>query len=89
MHAVASLLAFGLGLYLKISRTDWLALIIIITIVWLAEFLNTSIEALVDLASPGHHLLAKTAKDVGAAAVLVGLLIFGPRLLLIIYSLKR
>jgi diacylglycerol kinase len=56
--------------------------------VFAAEFLNTSIEAVVDLASPDHHPLAKIAKDVGAAAVLVaalaailvGLLILGPPL---------
>jgi diacylglycerol kinase len=56
--------------------------------VFAAEFLNTSIEAVVDLASPEIHPLAKIGKDVGAAAVLVaalaailvGLLILGPPL---------
>jgi diacylglycerol kinase len=57
-------------------------------IVWLAEFLNTSIEAIVDLVSPQRHPLAKVSKDVGAAAVLitattaviVGILLLGPPL---------
>ena len=52
------------------------------------EGVNTAIEAVVDLASPEIHPLAKVAKDVGAGAVLiaaiasvtVGLLIFGPPL---------
>lgn len=56
--------------------------------VWTAEFINTSLEAVVDLASPQQHPLAKTGKDVGAAAVLisaltavlVGLLLLGPPL---------
>ena len=56
--------------------------------VFCAEFLNTAIEAVVDLASPEFHPLAKIGKDVGAAAVLVaalaavliGLLILGPPL---------
>jgi diacylglycerol kinase len=56
--------------------------------VFTAEFLNTAIEAVVDLASPQKHPLAKVGKDVGAAAVLiaalaailVGLLILGPPL---------
>ncbi len=56
--------------------------------VFTAEFINTAIEAVVDLASPAHHPLAKVGKDVGAAAVLVaalaailvGLLILGPPL---------
>jgi diacylglycerol kinase len=55
----------------------------------MAEFINTAIEAVVDLASPNKHPLAKIGKDVGAAAVLVaafaavliGLLILGPSLL--------
>jgi diacylglycerol kinase (ATP) len=36
-----------------------------------AELINTSIEALVDLVSPGFHPLAKTAKDTAAGAVLI------------------
>jgi diacylglycerol kinase len=56
--------------------------------VFVAEFLNTAIETVVDLASPEIHPLAKIGKDVGAAAVLVaalaailvGLLILGPPL---------
>jgi len=56
--------------------------------VFTAEFINTAIEAVVDLASPVHHPLAKVGKDVGAGAVLVaalagvviGLLILGPPL---------
>ena len=54
----------------------------------MAEFINTALEAVVDLASPQHHPLAKVGKDVGAAAVLIaavtsvviGLLILGPPL---------
>jgi diacylglycerol kinase len=56
--------------------------------VFTAEFINTAIEAVVDLASPVNHPLAKVGKDVGAGAVLVaalaaalvGLLILGPPL---------
>jgi len=59
-----------------------------VTMVFAAEFINTAIEAVVDLASPQKHPLAKVGKDVGAAAVLiaalaavlVGLLILGPPL---------
>jgi diacylglycerol kinase len=64
--------------------------VIILTaaLVFTAEFINTSIEAVVDLASPSKHPLAKIGKDVGAAAVLVsalaailiGLLLLGPPL---------
>ena len=67
---------------------DWAVLFVTIALVWTAEFINTALEAVVDLASPHHHPLAKVGKDVGAAAVLisaltsilVGLLILGPPL---------
>jgi diacylglycerol kinase len=64
-------------------------IVIAIALVWTSEFLNTALEAVVDLASPERHYLAKVCKDVGAAAVLIaaitavliGLLILGPPLL--------
>ena len=60
-----------------------------IGLVLVGEAFNTALEAVVDLASPSRHPLAKVAKDVAAAGVLlaaataalVGLLILGPRLL--------
>jgi diacylglycerol kinase len=60
-----------------------------LALVWTAEFINSALEAVVDLASPQNHPLAKVGKDVGAAAVLiaaltsvlVGLLILGPPLI--------
>lgn len=63
-------------------------LILAIGLVWSAEFMNTAVEAVVDLASPSRHPLAGAAKDTGAAAVLVaaaaaalvGFLVLGPPL---------
>jgi diacylglycerol kinase len=89
IHAVASICVFIVGLWLELPARDWAVLILTIAMVWVAEILNTSIEAVVDLASPDHHPLAKIGKDVGAAAVLIaasaavliGLLIMGPPLL--------
>ncbi|MDR3631521.1 MAG: diacylglycerol kinase [Desulfocapsaceae bacterium] len=45
------------------------------TVVLIVELLNSAIEAIVDLASPDHHRLAKQAKDMGSAAVLISLLL--------------
>lgn len=89
VHAVAAILVVALALYLKLGRLEWAVLILAIGMVWLAEFLNTALEAVVDLASPNVHPLARVGKDVGAAGVLlaaasaalVGLLILGPPLL--------
>jgi diacylglycerol kinase (ATP) len=89
IHAIASSLVVALAAWLRLSTLEWAILILVIALVWSAEFFNTAIEAVVDLASPAHHPLAKVGKDVGAAAVLIaagaavliGLLILGPPLL--------
>ncbi len=94
IHALATACVLALGFWLSIPARDWATLVIVIAMVWSAEFFNTAIEAVVDLASPTHHPLAKVGKDVGAAAVLiaagaavlVGLLILGPPLWARIWS---
>jgi diacylglycerol kinase (ATP) len=88
IHTAVAMIVLVLGLWLKLTARDWAVLVLTIAIVFMAEFLNTAIEAVVDLASPVHHPLAKVGKDVGAgavlvaalAAVLMGLLILGPPL---------
>jgi diacylglycerol kinase len=89
IHAVVASIVFIIAFWLKLPARDWAVLILTIAMVFAAEFLNTAIEAVVDLASPQKHPLAKVGKDVGAgavlvaamAAVLIGLLILGPPLL--------
>ena len=88
IHSLVATLVVVMGLWLGISVSDWAILVLTIAMVFTAEFINTAIEAVVDLASPVHHPLAKVGKDVGAGAVLVaalagviiGLLILGPPL---------
>ena len=88
IHSLVATLVILMGLWLQITVQDWAILVLTIAMVFTAEFVNTAIEAVVDLASPAHHPLAKVGKDVGAAAVLiaalaailVGLLILGPPL---------
>jgi diacylglycerol kinase (ATP) len=88
IHSSIAAAVFILGLWLHLTARDWAILILTTAVVFAAEFLNTAIETVVDLASPGIHPLAKIGKDVGAAAVLVaalaavfiGLLILGPPL---------
>jgi diacylglycerol kinase len=88
IHALVTSAVIVLAAWLKLPARDWAVLIVTIALVWTAEFLNSALEAVVDLASPQNHPLAKVGKDVGAAAVLiaaltsifVGLLILGPPL---------
>jgi len=89
IHAIVSVLVVLVGLWLGLPSRDWAVVVISITLVWMAEFLNTALEAVVDLASPQQHHLARVGKDVGAAAVLItaisamviGIFILGPPLL--------
>lgn len=88
IHALITVLVVGLGLWLGLPWRDWAVLILAFMAVWMAEFMNTAIEAVVDMVMPDVHPLAKVAKDVAAAAVLVGaigailigLLLLGPPL---------
>ncbi|MCP4427372.1 MAG: diacylglycerol kinase family protein [Chloroflexi bacterium] len=88
IHTVISIGVLALGLWLELPRRDWAVLVLAMMTVWMAEFMNTALEAIVDMVSPEFHPLAKIAKDVAAAAVLVGaggavivgLLIMGPPL---------
>jgi diacylglycerol kinase len=88
LHAIATIASVALGLWLQLTLIEWALLILAIGMVWLSEFINSALEAIVDLASPEIHPLARVGKDIGAAAVLIaaataaaiGLLILGPPL---------
>jgi len=92
VHLVAALIAVYLGYGLHISTHEWLWVILCIAIVLVMELLNTAIEFLTDLVSPDHNELAGHVKDVSAgavlitaiAALLIGAIIFLPKILLLI-----
>lgn len=95
IHMLVSIVVVLLSFILRISAASWALIILAIAMVWIAEFLNTALEAVVDLAANHQqHELAKVGKDVGAAAVLIaaissaliGFLILGPPLLALIKS---
>lgn len=89
LQATASILVMVMALWLQIPFVELAILILAITIVWMAEFINAAVEAVVNLATTEIHPMAKVAKDVAAAAVLlgvvasvlIGLLLLGPPLL--------
>ena len=78
----------GLGTFLGLGTAEWIAILLCITLVITLELVNTAVEACVDLVTRETHPLARTAKDVAAGAVLVGVVgsvligavIFVPRL---------
>ncbi|WP_054639414.1 diacylglycerol kinase family protein [Lactococcus fujiensis] len=88
-HAISTVLAILCGLFFQISKVDWLFLLLSISLVFMAELINSAIENVVDLAADYQfHMRAKRAKDMAAGAVLVisgfavlvGLFIFLPPL---------
>ena len=96
IHMLVSIAVIVMSSILRINATSWALILMAITLVWIAEFLNTALEAVVDLATNHQqHELARVGKDVGAAAVLIaaiasviiGLLILGPPLWSLIKSL--
>jgi diacylglycerol kinase len=71
IHSVLALVALGLGTLIQLERWEWGLLFMTIGLVLAGELFNTALEAVVDLASPEWHELAKRAKDTAAAGVLV------------------
>ncbi|MFN8380263.1 MAG: diacylglycerol kinase family protein [Anaerolineae bacterium] len=89
IQAVVSVLVLVLALVLQVEALGIALLIVMITLVWMAEFMNAAVEATVNLTTTDFHPMARVAKDTAAAAVLigavasvlVGLLVLGPPLL--------
>ena len=89
IHLIAATLVVLMGGWLRLPAASWAILVLMIGLVLVTEMINTAVEALVDLASPDYHPLAKLVKDVAAGAVLVialtsvvvWLIILGPPLL--------
>lgn len=89
IHTMVSLIVVFGGFLFKISYIEWLVCLVLIGFVLMAEFFNTAIEYVVDLASPNIHPLAKAAKDTASAGVLmmailsaiIGCVIFVPKII--------
>lgn len=86
---LATIVVIAAGLLLHVDRLEWALLATAIILVIITETINTAIEHLTDLASPEYHPLAGQTKDAAAGAVLlaalfaliVAILVFGPRIL--------
>lgn len=87
-HLLATICAVLLGVYYRLALSEWLILAFTVNLVLVAEMVNTSIEAMVDLITQERREDAKIAKDVSAGmvlvsavtAVIVGFLIFFPKI---------
>src|SRR4030095_8507750 len=59
IHSLFAIVVVLVGLWVGLKLIDWAVIVLTIAMVFTAEFINTAIEAVVDLASPVHHPLAK------------------------------
>jgi undecaprenol kinase len=71
IHGFSAVAVVVAGVLLRLPAAAWAVLFLAIALVVVAELANSAIESVVDLVSPEDHPLAKRAKDVAAAAVLV------------------
>ena len=89
VHLPPTILVILVCFYLPVTRTELLALIFTISLVWISEMINTSLEKLADMVTTQYHPQIRIIKDVAAGAVLVaaiaalltGLIIFIPKIL--------
>ncbi|PZE22694.1 diacylglycerol kinase family protein [Paenibacillus xerothermodurans] len=70
-HFFAAFAVLILALYFHLPKLEILFILMSVTLMIVTELINTAIEKTVDLAMPDRHPLAKIAKDVAAASVLV------------------
>ena len=88
IQGLVTIVVFAVGLWLGLSTGSWAILVLTVTVNWVAEFTNSAIEAVVNLASPEQHPMARVAKDVAAgtslltacASAIIGVLLLGPPL---------
>ncbi len=83
------------GIIVQLSKTEWLFMALAIVIVFISELFNTALERLADKVESKFDSTIGAVKDYASAAVLVaslfavvvGLVVFGPKLMIFIYDL--
>ena len=75
IHLVVGFLALFGSLFLDLSLIEFYILLLVITGVLTAEMVNTALEKMVDLATPEYSRLAREIKNIGAACVLMSVVV--------------
>lgn len=95
IHLFAAVCVVVAGFLCRISALEWIALIFAIGFVFALEIVNSAIENISDFISPNYHEQIKRVKDLAASsvlistitAVIVGFIIFIPRIITFINNL--
>lgn len=93
IHATATVLVVATGFLFRISYMEWIAILIVIGMVFSAEIINSSLERTADFVKAERDDRKRDIKDLGAAAVLVcaiiaaivGIIIFLPKILSLLF----
>ena len=88
IHFGFTIIALIAAFIFRISKTDFLILLLSICLVWITEIINTAIEKIMDFVSVERKPQIKQIKDLAAAAVLItaiiafviGCIIFIPKI---------
>jgi len=75
LHLLGTMAVAVAGFYFHLRRWEWVAILLCIGMVWMAEALNTALEFLADEVSLDHRERIGKAKDVAAGGVLITALI--------------
>lgn len=75
LHLLAALLVVAAGWTVHLRRWEWVAILLCIGMVWMAEALNTAIEFLADEVTLERRERIGKAKDVAAGGVLITVLV--------------
>lgn len=86
LELLISVLVITTGIIVKINSIEWIVIVFAISLVLIAEALNSAVEAICDAVSRDFHKEIRHAKDIAAgsvllasiAAVIVGIIIFLP-----------
>ena len=89
IHSMMTVVVILLGAYVSLNWIEWLFVLIAVTGTIALELVNSALERVVDLVTEEYHPLARQAKDMAAATVLlyavfsviVGIVIFLPKLI--------
>lgn len=87
---ICTFVVFALALFFQVSSSELLIILVTVMLVFLAEMVNSSIEAVCDLVTQEWRENVKIAKDIAAGSVLVasffafliGLVIFLPKVVI-------
>jgi diacylglycerol kinase len=97
IHLFFLILVIIAGIFLRISGSDWMAILFVSALVFISECFNTAVEYLSDFLTDDYNVNIKRAKDVAAAGVLIsavisvitGLIVFLPEIFRVVRSCTR